>query len=238
MKKRLPGASQGFTLFELMLVIVILVLILIVILINLRGQIIRGNDMKRKADLGKLQKTFEEYYNDTKTYPLTSPIVVCGSANLKPYIEKIPCDPVQKIPYFYSSNIPGVITQVNDRVDGYVLCAKLENRSDPDITRIGCHPVVGCGWPGAEGYNYCVSAGVGSVEPNFDPNAYDPNGISLTPTPTPTWGGKYACSPGGDCNDYGNPQAAGCPFAYDNPFCNYYGVAQCTNPANRCPPSQ
>ena len=224
--------QRGFTLAELLLVIVILILLLMAALIAIRTQIIKGNDMKRKTDLSKIQKVVEEYYNDYKQYPLAppnSPVQNCGSGDLKPYLERVPCDPVKKSPYFFISNIAGILTPTS----GYILCAVLENRSDPDIARIGCHPVVGCGW--SPGFNYCVSAGVPPVEPNFDPNAYDPNGNSLTPTPTPPWISidPWACTPAGDCNRYGNPVGDGCPFVYTS-GCMYSGAFQCSNSANRC----
>jgi prepilin-type N-terminal cleavage/methylation domain-containing protein len=226
MKKQPACAGkQGFTLMELLIVIVILVLLAIGLLLALRNQIMKGNDMKRKTDLGKIQKVLEEYYNDKATYPLTSPIVNCGGADLKPYLEKVPCDPTKKTPYLY---IPGVPTPRN----GYVLCAKLENGSDSDITRIGCHPVNGCGW--APGYNYCVAIGAPVIKPGYDPNAGGEgaaNGATSTPTPQP---GQYACTPGGECNVYADPAAAGCVFTYGDSGCIYNGVYQCANPANRC----
>jgi prepilin-type N-terminal cleavage/methylation domain-containing protein len=230
------SARRGFTLAEILIVVMILAFILVLFLLALRNQIIKGNDMTRKTDLGKIQKVLEEYYNDKKAYPTTpptSPIANCGSADLVPYINKVPCDPVKKIPYYYISNIIGTLTPQS----GYVLCTTLENRSDPDITRVGCHPVVGCGWPGGEGYNYCVSAGATPAEPDFDPDAYTPEGESLTPTPTPPWidDKPWACTPGGlsVCNSYDDPIGAGCPFVYTE-GCVYDGAYQCTNPANRC----
>jgi type II secretory pathway pseudopilin PulG len=233
MKKSLPDSRRGFTLMELLIVMSILIFLIISILLALRSQIIKGNDMTRKTDLGKIQKVLEEYYNDKKTYPAmppTSPIANCGSADLKPYLDKVPCDPTKKTPYYYVSDIAGILTPEN----GYVLCTKLENLSDPDIPRIGCHPVNGCGW--AVGYNYCITSGATPVLPGFNPSEGTGGLVTPTPIPSPTppWGGQYACSPGGDCNNYGDPVGAGCPFTYDSPYCVYNSINQCSNPANRC----
>jgi type II secretory pathway pseudopilin PulG len=218
--------EQGFTLMELLIVIVILMLLAIILFINIRIQYMKGNDTKRKTDLGKIQKVLEEYYNDKSTYPAASPIDNCGSADLKPYLEKVPCDPTKKIPYLF---VPGIPTPR----DGYVVCTQLEYTSDPDITRIGCTPAHGCGW--APGYNYCIAVGTTIVAPGYDPATGDEgaaNGATPTPTPGP---GIYACTPGGDCNDYGgNAAINGCPFTYDSKFCVYNGVNQCLRPANRC----
>jgi hypothetical protein len=94
----------------------------------------------------------EEYYNDNHTYPTDNVLLShCGSGDLAPYITSVPCDPGSKIPYVY---IPNPVSAAS----GYVLCAKLSNRADPDIVRIGCNPTVGCGW--AAGYNYCVTFGM------------------------------------------------------------------------------
>lgn len=223
--KKIRLQKRGFTLMELLIVVAILIILAMALLLALRNQIIKGNDMTRKTDLSKIQKVLEEYYNDKSTYPLTSPITNCGAGNLKPYLEKVPCDPTKKTPYLY---IPGVPTPQ----DGYVVCAHLENLSDPDITRVGCHPTNGCGW--APGYNYCVASGEPVVKPGYDPSTGGEgaaNGATPTPTPRP---GPHECTPGGECNQYADPVGAGCPFSYEDSGCVYNGVFQCNNPANRC----
>ena len=219
--------DRGFTLMELLIVVALLVLLLLILLMNLRNHFAKGRDTQRKTDLAKIQKAFEEYYNDKACYYASSPLTGCGGPGLAPYIPRVPCDPGNKGPYLYVAGTPTAC-------DGYHVCAKLEDLSDPDIKRIGCDPVQGCGW--GAGYNYCVAMGSDVVAPNFVPGA--PTGTPTptptnVPTPTPPPGGTWECRPNGDCNNYADPVGAGCPYRYSF-GCIYNGVYQCADPANRC----
>ncbi len=209
---------RGFTLVELLIFVAIIIIILLLILLNLKTQIARGRDAKRKADLNRIQKTFEEYYNDREQYPNGGILDNCGSQDLAPYLESVPCDPATREPYLYAP--------VDPLSAGYRVCTKLEDKSDPDITRIGCHPENGCGY--GAGYNYCLAVGTSVTPSGFDPFAAP----TPTPTPTPSYQGKYACTPGGDCNEYDNPADPkyGCPisWAFTCP------AGACANSANRC----
>lgn len=222
--KSLSAGRQGFTLAELLIVIALLMLLMLIALANVRNQISKSHDVQRKADLNKIEKAMEEYYNDAQTYPASEDALSnCGSTDLSPYLTKVLCDPITKQPYLYILGIPTA-------KDGYVVCAKLENLSDPDITRLGCDPVKGCGWK--IGYNYCVAAGMRATMPEWIANG------GPTGTPTPTVGpGDWACTPSGDCNDYGYDYAIqkGCPHTYSN-GCENGGMYMCNDPANHCPP--
>ena len=221
----LPAGRQGFTLSELLIVIAIAIIILMLLLINLRTQVNKANDAKRKTDVAKIQKAFEEYYNDTQCYPNSDALSTCEGGQLLPYLKTVPCDPVRKNSYLY-------VTQQATQCLGYRVCAKLENLNDPDIARIGCHPVDGCGWN--PGYNYCLSMGMAAAAPDAELGAGSPTPIPTTsPTPTPV-PGNYACSPAGLCNLYANPQQSGCPITYDVQGCFYQGVFQCQFLENRC----
>jgi type II secretion system protein G len=144
--------KKGFTLMEILIVISILSILMMLVLANLKNQISKAQDAQRKTDLQKIQKAIEEYSNDNQTYPANNTMIShCGKGDLAPYLLKIPCDPVMKTPYVY---IPNPVSAK----EGYVLCAKLDNRADVDIARIGCNPTTGCGW--AMGYNYCVASGM------------------------------------------------------------------------------
>lgn len=209
--------NRGFTLTELLIVIAIIILLLLLIMLSIKTQLARGRDSRRKADLDKIQKSFEEYLNDKACYPGATILNNCGSADLSPYIHSVPCDPSKHQPYLYVVGSP-------DACRMYHVCAKLEDRSDPDIARIGCHPYTGCGF-GVD-YNYCVAVGSTVAAAGFDPGFG-----TVTPTPTTQFGGNFACTPGGVCNLYGNPQAQGCPISFPTVNCNN----QCNNQANRCP---
>ncbi len=219
----LAKRDEGFTLTELLIVIAIIIIILIVLLISLRGQIDKANDAKRKADLNRIQKAFEEYFNDRSCYPADTILSNCGGAQLQPYVKAVPCDPVKRQPYLYVVGTPSLCS-------GYRVCAKLQNLGDPDITRIGCHPVNGCGF--GAGYNYCVAVGVPVNPEGFNPEIPVPTeGPTPTPTPIP---GKYGCQQT-NCNDYGTIQHAqdNCNVTYQGP-CIHMGVFQCNNPVNWC----
>jgi type II secretory pathway pseudopilin PulG len=232
LRKRQTGYMKnqsGFTLMEILVVFVLLIFIIILFLLNTKSQINKANDVKRKTDLGKIQKAFEDYYNDKNCYPPEDVLSSCGSNALSPFLKNVPCDPIKKTPYLYVASTPTTCV-------GYRACTQLENLKDADIERIGCDPVLGCGW--AQGFNYCVAVGLEVAPEDFGLNS----GGSLeggdgagpaTPTTTPE-PGVFACSPGGDCKGYGDPGGAECPWTYANPGCVHNGVFQCQFIANRC----
>lgn len=216
--------SAGFTLMEILIVIAILLLIIFLILINLKTQLLRANDTKRKADLLKIQKAFEEIYNDKQCYPASTIISTCNGDELSPYVKYVPCDPKTHAPYLYVIGTPSACS-------GYHLCAKLEDTHDPDIARIGCDGADGCGF--GAGYNYCVAVGFAPTSGGTANNGGSGGG-SGAPATTPI-PGEYACSPAGVCNSYTNPTASGCPVSFADPNCMNGGVFLCDTPANRCP---
>ncbi len=217
------STKHGFTLMEILIVVSILLLLLFLVMLNFKTQLNRANDAKRKTDLQKIQKAYEEYFNDKGCYPDQWVLRSCGGNGLDPYLPKIPCDPVTKLPYLYVPGSPRVCS-------GYRVCTKLEDTKDPDITRIGCDPVSGCGF--LPGYNYCVASGYESTSAGggyatvFDPALWTP-----TPTVPPIFAGAYACRQDGQCNDVGDPQSLGCPASFADPNCSN----NCDNPAYRCP---
>lgn len=210
-------AKRGFSLTELLLVVVIVALLMVLGLVNLKKQIDRSFDSKRKADIHQLKRAFEEYYNDHDCYPPLTILGECAGPQLQPYIKEVPCDPVRKLPYKYIA-----MDEVGlNLCKGFKLFASLADTGDPDIIALGCSPVAGCGY-GTE-WNYGVAVGGPLTASGFDPN--------LVPTPTPQPApGRFACDPSGNCNAYGDPYGSGCPVTYDQDNCNN----SCGNPANRC----
>lgn len=214
--------KSGFTLIELLIVIGILAFLIVLAFFVFATQIAKGYDSRRKSDLAKIKLAFEDYYNDKGCYPPDSPpgsniLVNCGSNQFAPYLKVILCDPKLNTPYKY-------VPVSSDGCSGYRLCAKIEDRTDPDIRKQGCDPVKGCGW--GVGYNYCLTSGVSAVNPaGLDsgsesggevggPTAVPsqtpmpgvtasptPTAGSASPTPTPEsalgqYEGVYACSAG------------------------------------------
>lgn len=217
--KSLKEKTFGFTLAELLIVIAIIAILFVLVTMNWKRQTDRANDSRRKSDLAKIKRAFEEYYNDHECYPPPTILSNCGSGDLKPYIPEVPCDPVTKLPYKY------VPLDDTNYCKGYRALTTLKDLSDPDITRLGCNAMTGCGF-GAS-YNWGISSGTSLVASGFDPN--------ITPTPTSAFSpGSFACTPAGTCNSYGNPGASGCPGTYADPDCKVGGIDQCQFPANRC----
>lgn len=128
-----------------------------------RTQIFKGGDVKRKTDIKKIQIAIEEYEKDHDCYPLPQ-IVNCNPGDgLKPYMDKIPCDPQTKTSYFYDYDNGSCPSW-------YILYSKLENDKDDDVT-----DAIG---PGGL-YNYFASS----------PNAPDPTSGSSPITPPGGGGG-------------------------------------------------
>jgi prepilin-type N-terminal cleavage/methylation domain-containing protein len=224
---RKKDLSDGFTLVEILIAVAIIGLLLVLLLVNWKKQIDRGRDMQRKADLHKIQKAFEEYYNDFNCYPSLTILNNCGStgkpgdtpAGLSPYLPSIPCDPITKVPYKY------VPLDETNLCAGYRILTTLEDYGDQDIVKNGCAPIWGCGW--GNYYNWGLAMGGTLTAPGFDPSG-------PTPTPTPP-GGALACSPDQNCRFYEDPGSSGCPrtFAFGS-GCKINGVSQCTKPENWC----
>lgn len=134
--------EKGLTLPETIVVITIIVILIIAVLVYLRTQIFKGNDGKRKGDLHNIQVAVEEYEKDNNCYPLPSLVVCNPGTGLRPYISKIPCDPVTGASYYYEhedSSCPS----------WYRIYTNLDNENDPAITGY-------CG-PGYS-FNYYVSS--------------------------------------------------------------------------------
>jgi prepilin-type N-terminal cleavage/methylation domain-containing protein len=196
--------NAGFTLVELMIVILIIAILATIAIMSFQGQIFKGNDAKRKADINRIKIAVEEYEKDYNCYPPKG-LVVCtnGGTGLQPYLNKIPCDPTTNTSYYYDND--GSVCP-----SWYRFYAKLQNTQDPQINS-------GIGPDGQ--YNFYLGS----------PNAPTP---SSTSTPSPTSGfvnsvptGYWGCF-SGQClpiklNPSGNPA---CSPSYPN---------QCIN-SNNC----
>ena len=137
---------SGLTLIELLASVAIIAILVLLVINTFIGQIAKGNDAKRKADLDRIKVATEEYEKDHNCYPPAN-LVVCenGGAGLKPYLNLIPCDPVTHQSYAYEPG-PGACG------GWFRAYAKLQNTADKSII-----PSIGPG----QLYNYYV----------FSPNA-------------------------------------------------------------------
>lgn len=148
-----------------MLLVVAILGILFAILLSLlgSGQMGKARDAERKGGLADIKVAFEEYYNDNGCYPPPEILDNCGSSDLAPYLNEIPCDPATVQPYVY---VP--YPDTTDTCGGYRVYAALEYEADPVVRELSCE--TGCGLtvemldssdPHApEEYNYGVSEGV------------------------------------------------------------------------------
>ncbi len=199
---------QGWTLAELLIAVALIaILVSLFFLGNIKANINRSYDARRKEDLVRIRSAFEENFNDKSCYPASTILDTCDGSELAPYLAKIPCDPQTQTPYLY-------VPDSGNICNGYVICALLKDLTDPEITAIGCHPVNGCGY--GSNYNYCLAAGVPVTPPGFNPNVPP----TPTPTPAPILEGNYACAPGGFCNRYADPAGSGCSRSWaDEQIC-------------------
>jgi len=203
---------SGFTLIELLVVISIIALLALLAINIFVGQIRKGNDAKRKADLDRIKVAAEEYEKDHNCYPPID-LVVCtnGGVGLKPYLNVIPCDPRTHVSYAYEPDPSGVCA------GWFRAYVKLENIADKSIIQsIG---------PGGV-YNYYVSS----------PNApVLTSGQGGSPLPQSCGYDYWGCNSGVCISINWKPDCSGpvCQPGYDNPNCN----GQCgtpSNPLNEC----
>ena len=231
--------NNGLTMIELIIVLAILSVFILVAIFTYLGQLAKGRDAKRKADLDKTQNVLEDYLNDKICYPDG---LTCGSTagtDMAGYISEVPCDPINNTyyNYFYSyDGRPEVVCK-----SWYKIYTKLENTKDPIIEKVGC--ANGCG--PSNNYNYWVSSpNMNQVKPiagaedwwptitgvSPPPGATPTSPPEATPTPSPTPGASPTPSPTPGASPTPTPTPAG----------NYYGCFSgvCTSlPGPICEPN-
>jgi len=213
---RLNDRRLGFTLIELLIVIAILAILIIISMMSWRLQIEKANDAKKKEGLYRISQAFEEYFSDNECYPAPDTLQNCGGSELSPYLDKVPCDPVTKLPYCYIADEDNPGCGQNFRI-----LTPLKYQDDPVIANLGCDGETFCGYEevcsvpvqNVAGFNY----GVSSTNITVANPAISPPGASASPQASgvPQW----YCSGPGNCT---GPVPAGkiCSPSYDNVFCN------------------
>lgn len=109
-------SSPGFTLIELVIVIGILAILAVFVLavVNPVEQFAKARDAQRKADLGQIQKSLEQYYQDNGRYPANNgsyqitdvngqAVPWGGASGWNPYMNLVPSDPLSTHTYIYYS---------------------------------------------------------------------------------------------------------------------------------------
>lgn len=208
--------KRAFTLIELLVVVAILAILLIMGFGSWRNQIDKARDADRKTDLQRLKIAFEDFYNDHNCYPPAGILdddflTHCGGDDLKPYLDKIPCDPVTRLPYFIE----------HSDCFSYRILTTLDNGSDPVIASLNCQP--DCGYSATDNYGITSSNLPVSSNPAAVPS----------PSPSPAIINYYACSPnnGGSCTFRGTNPPTGCGSYYWPDSC----PVNCANPTYQCP---
>ncbi|TSC53600.1 MAG: Uncharacterized protein LiPW31_339, partial [Microgenomates group bacterium LiPW_31] len=134
--------NNGLTMIELLIVLAILSVFILVAIFTYLGQLAKGRDARRKADLDKIQNVLEDYLNDEVCYPEPGEILTDGKICKKPfspYLSQLPCDPINNTFYNYFYSFDSTKTCKG----WYKIYTKLENTKDPIIEKVGC--AGGCG---------------------------------------------------------------------------------------------
>jgi len=182
------------TLIEILIVVTILSLLVIGGLRSYYIHLAKARDATRKNDLNKIKVAFTEYLGDYGCFPTLDILSNCGGDELAPYLEKVPCDPLNQ--ESYALDVDGEVTCPRQ----YRVLTTLEIDTDPVIESLHCDGEDGCGGDGFESYNYGVADGVpvgnvdyigrddgGGTGPTSTPTpAVAPGETTPTPTHTPT----------------------------------------------------
>lgn len=121
----------GFTLIELLVVMGTLAVLAGVVMVSLnpQGQATKEKDLKRKADIAKMQSMLERYYTKAGAYPPAGSMR-CGNTLRSPdgtiTYGTVPCAPnASGTDYGYTVYV------VNSSAKAYCLRACFENRQEP-----------------------------------------------------------------------------------------------------------
>jgi len=222
-KDKYIHSNIGFTLIEIMIVIAIICILLILAYLVLTTQLAKGRDSKRKSDIYYIKEAVEEYEKDHDCYP--NPLPACNPGDgLRPYLNKIPCDPTTKVDYNY---VPDPDHQVCPQ--WYWIFSELEYRNDPQIEKLGC--LNGCGPVGDVNYNYYQTSPnapepVKGESPPTEPPSIPPS--TITP---PTYYGCYS----GICSQIiYDPVQGPCTPNYFQSNCNNSCLKDDGTPQNEC----
>ena len=245
LRKKKNFLERGLTLIEILISLATVAILVSVIFFSAFEQVAKGRDAQRKAELAKLQKVLEDYYNDSGCYPGGLTFGASDSHELEGYLTTIYADPLNNdtFNYLYSYDTTDSCHQ------WYKIYSRLEKESDEIIDKMGCSS--GCGPD--DGYNYWVSSpNISSAErleneywvvpedgsPTSTPTP-TPIGGSIptnSPTPTPTSTEEQNClAQGGTWHSLGDSCGDSC-YMVSNPetFCRAVPLMNCDCGVDRC----
>ncbi len=187
LKKKKDLLERGLTLIEILISLSTIAILVSVIFFSAFEQVAKGRDAQRKAELAKLQKTLEDYYNDNNCYPDDLAFGALSGHELEGYLNAIYADPLNNSSFNY--------LYTYDTTDSchqwYKIYSRLEKEADVIIEDVGCGS--GCGPD--DGYNYWVSSpNISSAERQENEYWEVPTGGEPTSSPTPG-GGEPTSSP-------------------------------------------
>lgn len=205
---------KGFTLIELMIVVGVIAFLAVLITVYLRTQVFKSYDARKKAEIKRIAVAVEEYEKDNNCYPLSSLLSCNPGDGLKPYLGKIPCDPLTEASYMYEHE-----DSVCPR--WYKIYAVLDNETDIDY-QLGIGPNVA--------YSYVFESPNSPATESQSQNGGQEDGGEIIVPQTDFYGCvSGACVP--VSWDVNRPGPA-CDPNFQNSSC--YG--QCANPTNECEP--
>ena len=91
MNAKIPGASKGFTLIELMVVLALITTLAAIGMNQYRNSQIYAKEAVLKEDLFRMRDAIDQYYADKNQYPATLDALVSDG-----YLRKLPDDPFTK----------------------------------------------------------------------------------------------------------------------------------------------
>lgn len=213
--------SHGFTLIEVLVVVAIVAILVIIAIGALRGNRSKADDASVKAELVRLKTAFEDYYGDHNCYPpaeFFDEPSDCGSNNLTPYLNNLPCNPQTNEPYVVETDATGC--------SWFKIYADLKSSStDPQALAL-------CDDTGSTLGNYGISSDNVTLRvlcpENLASSPQPSSGNNTNPTPLPVGYNYYYCSGIGNCTSFDSNTYVCTPYFVDNPDCDGIGPNKCS----------
>lgn len=166
--------SKGYTLVEILVVISIIGFMAAAAVYAVNIARVKGRDARRMADLEVLRKAIELYYDDNKSYPiidggarssatsgaLYTRWVTLGNL-LKPYLDKLPVDPINNGNPFWTGGYAYYFYSSASTPNQYDLITQLEDGSNPNVCKYKCQKYYAVSIPWCEP-TYCAGGWGGS----------------------------------------------------------------------------
>ncbi len=163
--------KSGFTLIELLIVIAIISLLATLALAALKNAQSKSRDVRRISNIKQLMTALELYYDQNKTYPVSSWLNSSDAAwlnntntlatALAPYLSKLPVDPKNDVGYAYNGVYTYSYFAANYGTSGqwYMIVYRLEDGSSILQTKDGVRACNGTYFHYGNGSNGILTVG-------------------------------------------------------------------------------